>query len=781
MDPDAPRKLTDDEIESIIDKVIPIGEQAYNENDPEMYSYPIPSSTYQTSMSIRDAIKSRLSKQLKDAPPITPRGIDDLIKKMISDYRGARAVPAGTVGISAAEMLGESITQATLRTFHQSGTATGIHSAIDSMRELLYVSEHKQVESFNIHFKNKLMSLFDVFDKRSEIVELTLDSKLVSDYEAVLREDHKLEWWHNTYCTLRKIYLPECKYVLRVTFKPEMLYIYQISLETVAQKIRNESNASNMIIVIPSPFSIGIVDVFPIDENIVETIGIGDINGVTSENKSSLFIDNLITTFPSIRLKGINKIDSLRPEKIHISKVVTEERFIAESPDKKKVKWEVTLSGIKMKVTGVSMENFKHLFSLTPGFYVKKIIYHDRTPKIIIMVDLTAYADDLKINKKTAPFVIVDIFVKKESEEIRNKELEARKNKEMLIIEGSDFYRAVYYHYAVAYSFNKKMSRESSSPFINLMARDDIDQRYTICNNVRDVNKYLGVEAARTHHIMSFSQSSEKSDIRHIILLVDFMTNMGEILPITFTGLQRQRMGPLDKATHEKSMDSFRDGAGMGVREEIKSISSEIAVGKRIGAGTGHMGVKIDNEVLAKYQHLYENAPAKLERIHLADEAARANVLIDTFKTDLFNETKIVIPEDIPMPEMGEDFGPGLADIAPSISSMFAQSASNITIPILKTEDSKTLNISTADPTVVIKRRKDMPDIEMPEIIRTTLGIPPLISNIFSIPVTEVHEQQNPDTQLPPLSRLEPPIQKKNITYNADVFIKNIKKLEKEV
>jgi hypothetical protein len=730
-------------------------------------------------MSIRDAVFRRLRQQLRHAPPITPVAIDELMKKMISDYRRARAVPAGTVGISAAEMLGGTLTQTTLNTFHKSGGATGIHSAIDTMRELLYVSEKKQVEVYVIHFKNKLLSLFDVFDKRSELVELTLDSKLISDYESILRKDIKLEWWHETYCTLRKIYLPACKYVLRITFKPEMLYSYRIPLEVIAQKIRNESDASNRIVVIPSPFAKGIIDIFPIDENITETIGVGDINGVTNDNKASLFINTLINTFPYIHIKGISKIDRLRPEKVHLSEVVIGQRLLAESPDKKKVKWEITLSTLKMKVRGIELINLQHLFSLTHGFYLKKTIHHDRTPKIIVMIDVTAYPADMDVTLKSKPFEIINQMFSNESDEIKDAELAARKKKELLIMEGSDFYKANFYHYALAYSFNKKSGagRDNSSPFISLMGRNDIDQRYTICDNVREVNKYLGVEAARMHHIISFSRSADEADIRHVILLVDFMSNMGEILPITFTGLQRQKMGPLDKATHEKSMDSFRDGAGMGVREEIRSISSEIAVGKRIGAGTGHMGVKIDEEVLAKYQHLYENAPAKLERVHLADDAARANVLIDTFKVDLFNESKVVIPEDIPMPKMEDDdlFSSG-SNVMSTVSPLLTQSTKHLSIPIMSERQHSVAEVSMANHVVVVQKRSEMSNRNTPDIVRTTLGIPSIVSNIFSIPTSELYDQQDPDTQLSPLGRLEPPKLVKKGSYSVANFIKNREK-----
>ena len=638
------------------------------------------------------------------------------------------------------------------------------------------------MESCTIHFKDKLLSLFDVFNKRTELVELTLDSKIVSDYDSILRRDLKLEWWHQTYCTLRNIQLPECQYVLRVTFKPEMLYSYHISLEAIAEKIRHESDATNKIVVVPSYFSLGIIDIFPIDDNITETLGIGDVNGVTKDNKASLFINTLIYSFPHIHIKGINKIERMIPEKISLTKVINEQHRIAISPDKKKVKWDIILSSLKMKITGVSLINFKHLFKLTVGLFHKKTTYLDNNPVLTVMIDLTAFPADMDVTEKTKPFEIISILYDKEDKEIREAEIEARKQKQLLIIEGSDFYKANNYYYATALSFSKKGSsgRDSSSPFISLMARDDIDQRYTICNNVRDVNKYLGVEAARMHHILSFTELGADTDIRHIILLVDFMSNMGEILPITFTGLQRQRMGPLDKATHEKSMDSFRDGAGMGVREEIKSISSEIAVGKRIGAGTGHMGIKIDDEMFAKYQHMYENAPAKLERVHLADEAARANVLIDTFKVELFNEPTLDIPLDIPLPENEDDglFG-GIPGTSTAVSSMLTQSSKHLVMPLIKTEETQTSKISTNSNVVVVLKRSEMPNKPTPEVVRTTLGIPPIVANIFSIPITDVYEQTDPDMQLPPLKKLEPPVKKMGKPYNGKNFIANMNKLNK--
>lgn len=790
MDENKPRKLTDEEIETILEYVIPVGEKAYNEEDKSLYSYPIPSATYQTSMSIRESIFRRLRKQLKNAPPLTPMAIDDLIREMIKQYISSRANPATTVGISAAEALGGTLTQTALNSFHKSGSASDVVSSIDALRELLHVTEKKLNQECTVHFKDKTLTFYNVFNKRPDLVERTLDS-LVHDYETIVRKNTELEWWHKAYMNLNNVFLMDGKYILRITLRTELLYNYRITIEDIARKIREE-NGTDKIIVIPSPLGLGLIDIFPIDDNINESVH-GEDNGVNMDNKSSLFINTLIYTFPEIHLKGIPKVENLRPVSILLKEVVTEQELVEYRADLKKIKWNVTLSKLRMKTSGIELENFKHLFKHVPGMFHKKTVFYDRIIVLTIMIDLSQFPDidlssqqKLKENlKNTKPFTIIDKLHDQERKRIIDSELAANKRQEIKIEEGSVFYNACSYVYAKVQT-NSKGSSGSVTPFINLMKRDDIDQMHTICNNPRDVNRYLGIEAARQHHIMAFGEiladgkHDFKIDLRHVILLVDFMTNMGEILPITFTGLQRQRMGPLDKATHEKSMDSFRDGAGMGVREEIKSISSEIAVGKRIGSGTGHMGIKIDEEMIAKYRHLYENKTHQIERVHLPDEAARANVLIDTFLSDGIDTSNLFVPSDVPLPQFdGEDYSFDVASNGVSIntstvSPLLTKSASTIKTPVVERSNPKILTLPASNNVVTVSKRSMMKRSATPHVIRTTLNVPSMVSNLFTTPSTTVYTQDDDNVALPSLTKIEPPSEDSRGTYDIKDFMKNI-------
>jgi hypothetical protein len=239
-------------------------------------------------------------------------------------------------------------------------------------------------------------------------------------------------------------------------------------------------------------------------------------------------------------------------------------------------------------------------------------------------------------------------------------------------------------------------------------------------------------------------------------------------------------MGPLDKATHEKSMDSFRDGAGMGVREEIKSISSEIAVGKRIGAGTGHMGIKIDEEMIAKYRHLYENKTHQIERVHLPDEAARANILIDTFLSDGIDTSNMFVPSDVPLPQFdGEDYSfdvasNGVSVNTSTVSPLLTKSASTIKTPLVERSKHKILTLPSNNNVVTVSKRSMMKRSVTPHVIRTTLNVPPMVSNLFTTPSTTVYTQDDDNIVLPSLTKIEPPSEDSRETYDIKDFMKNI-------
>ncbi|KAK4336990.1 hypothetical protein RND71_044076 [Anisodus tanguticus] len=110
-----------------------------------------------------------------------------------------------------------------------------------------------------------------------------------------------------------------------------------------------------------------------------------------------------------------------------------------------------------------------------------------------------------------------------------------------------------------------------------------IDPTKTYSNNVFEMYKYLGIEAARStiiSEIMNTMQNHGISiDNRHLMLLADLMTYRGEILGITRFGLAKMKESALMLASFEKTADHLFDAAYFGQEDPILGVSESIISG----------------------------------------------------------------------------------------------------------------------------------------------------------------------------------------------------------
>ena len=127
-----------------------------------------------------------------------------------------------------------------------------------------------------------------------------------------------------------------------------------------------------------------------------------------------------------------------------------------------------------------------------------------------------------------------------------------------------------------------------------------IDFTRTRMNDVYHVYKYYGVEAARNilanELINTFAAGGSSVNYSHIALLVDFMTHTGDIISIDRHGLRKLDNAPLSKASFENTMDHFINAAIYNEKDNLKSVSSRVMVGRVISGGTGLFDVLLDTD-----------------------------------------------------------------------------------------------------------------------------------------------------------------------------------------
>lgn len=144
----------------------------------------------------------------------------------------------------------------------------------------------------------------------------------------------------------------------------------------------------------------------------------------------------------------------------------------------------------------------------------------------------------------------------------------------------------------------------------DVIATYGVKGTHTSSNNTSEVEKTLGIEAARATIIreigVTMASHGISVDRRHLMLLADLMTFRGEVLGITRHGLARMKESALMLASFERTADHLFDAAYYGQTDEISGVSESIILGVPMSVGTGFFDLvhKVDWHPLDKPRKL---------------------------------------------------------------------------------------------------------------------------------------------------------------------------------
>lgn len=134
----------------------------------------------------------------------------------------------------------------------------------------------------------------------------------------------------------------------------------------------------------------------------------------------------------------------------------------------------------------------------------------------------------------------------------------------------------------------------------NILTTSGIEPTKTMCNDILEIEKTLGIEAARSLIIKeveyTMGKHGIKVDHRHIMLLADTMSFRGQVLGITRFGIGKMRTSTLMLASFEQTADYLFNAAYEGVHESVKGVSESIILGIPISLGTGSMQLLWNNK-----------------------------------------------------------------------------------------------------------------------------------------------------------------------------------------
>lgn len=127
---------------------------------------------------------------------------------------------------------------------------------------------------------------------------------------------------------------------------------------------------------------------------------------------------------------------------------------------------------------------------------------------------------------------------------------------------------------------------------------EGVDATRTTSNNIHEVYRVLGVEAARERIIEETMNTLEEQglgdvNIRHLMLVADIMTNPGTIESIGRHGISGNKESVLARAAFEVTVNHLLDAAIHGESDELDGVTENVIVGKPIQLGTGDVTLRM--------------------------------------------------------------------------------------------------------------------------------------------------------------------------------------------
>ncbi|WP_435196781.1 DNA-directed RNA polymerase subunit A'' [Natronomonas sp. EA1] len=132
-----------------------------------------------------------------------------------------------------------------------------------------------------------------------------------------------------------------------------------------------------------------------------------------------------------------------------------------------------------------------------------------------------------------------------------------------------------------------------------------VDASRTTCNNIHEIHRNLGIEAAREALIDETmntlrEQGLDDVNIRHMMLVADIMTNRGEIESIGRHGISGNKESVLARAAFEVTVNHLLDASIHGEVDDLNGVTENVIVGKPIKLGTGDVDLRMGAKQAAK-------------------------------------------------------------------------------------------------------------------------------------------------------------------------------------
>jgi DNA-directed RNA polymerase subunit A' len=133
--------------------------------------------------------------------------------------------------------------------------------------------------------------------------------------------------------------------------------------------------------------------------------------------------------------------------------------------------------------------------------------------------------------------------------------------------------------------------RTDGSNLSKVLEIPGVDTSRTTTNNVHEIAKTLGIEAARNALINEAKGVLEEQgldvDVRHVMLVADMMASTGEVQQIGRHGISGKKASVLARAAFEITVPNIVEAAVKGESDPLAGVTENVIVGQSIPIGTG--------------------------------------------------------------------------------------------------------------------------------------------------------------------------------------------------
>jgi len=157
---------------------------------------------------------------------------------------------------------------------------------------------------------------------------------------------------------------------------------------------------------------------------------------------------------------------------------------------------------------------------------------------------------------------------------------------------------------------------------LDVLGLDFIDNTRTISNDIMEIYKVLGIEAARQAIYNELVEVVEFDgtyiNYHHYSLLVDRMTYSHKLISIFRHGINNDNIGPVAKASFEETPEMFLKAARHAELDNMRGISANVMCGQEGYFGTSAFEVMLDIDEMqtltAASEYKYVDADAEIEK-----------------------------------------------------------------------------------------------------------------------------------------------------------------------